>query len=190
MSVDVEPALAVLEARANGHLPLPARRRVHGSWGFDAGGRRRRVALERRVVEHVLDRFEAERPGDDRPRAMLDLAGAVLRGEADRDEAIVAAVGAFNDLEDLREEGVGDPAIHAALSATRVVVTAGWDEPPADPDTDDEAIDADQWDAAFWASLAVVPSLPWMTDPGDVEPRRAFWRWYLSEAVPATDRDA
>jgi hypothetical protein len=28
-----------------------------------------------------------------------------------------------------------------------------------------------------------------MVAPEDVEPRRAFWRWYLSEAVPATDRD-
>src|SRR5262249_12967426 len=158
------------------------------AWGFGDDGRRRRVALDRRVVEHVLGRFEEERPGDDRPRAMLDLADAVLDGEVDRADAVVRAVRAFNDLEDLREEDVSEPAISAALSATRVVLTAGWgaDEGDADPG-DDEDLDADQWDTAFWASLAEAPSLPWMSDPGDVEPRRAFWRWYLSEAVPATD---
>jgi hypothetical protein len=124
---------------------------------------------------------------------MLDLADAVVRGEVDREEAIVAAVGAFNDLEDLREEDVSDAAIYAALSATRVVATAGWDEDPVALDEDprdDDRLDADQWDAAFWASLVDAPSLPWLDAPEDVEPRRAFWRWYLSEAVPATDRDA
>jgi hypothetical protein len=191
VTVDVERALAVLESRADGHLPLAERRRLRATWGFDADGRRRRVALDRRVAEHVLPRFDAERPGDGRPRTMLDLADAVLDGDVDREDAIVDAVGAFNDFDDLRDEDVSEPAIYAALSATRVVGTAGWDAEPAqleDP-RDDDALDADQWDAAFLASLAVAPSLPWMSAPGDVEPRRAFWRWYLSEAVPATDRE-
>jgi Immunity protein Imm5 len=188
VTIDVAAALATLDERPDGHLPRPERRRLGAAWGFDADGRRRRVALERRVAEHVLGRFEAERPGDDRPRAMLDLADAVLRGAVDREDAIVAAAGAFNDLEDLREEDVSDAAIYAALSATRVVATAGWDEEPVALD-EDPRDDADQWDAAFWASLVDAPSLPWMGASEDVEPRRAFWRWYLSEAVPATDRD-
>jgi hypothetical protein len=110
VTVDIEPALAVLEARPDGHLPLVERRRLRAAGGFEADGGRRRVALERRVAEHVLGRFEAVRPGDDRPRAMLDLADAVLRGDVDREDAIVAAVGAFNDLEDLRGEDVSDAA--------------------------------------------------------------------------------
>ena len=58
---------------------------------------------------------------------------------------------------------MGDPAIYAALSATRVVATAGWDEEHVEPDEDprdDDGLDADQWDAALWASLVDAPSLP------------------------------
>jgi hypothetical protein len=46
-------------------------------------------------------------------------------------------------------------------------------------------MDADTWSTDFCASMVAAPSLPKLAE--HVEPRRAFWRWYLDEAVPAAD---
>jgi hypothetical protein len=191
VTIDVAPALAALDARPDGHLPLPERRRVRAAWGFGDEGRRRRAALARRVAERVLPRFEAARPGDDRPRDLLALADAVLRGDVDREDAIVRAVGAGNDLYDLLDEGIDEPELNAAMAAVRVVGVAGWGEESEllDDPRDDEDGDPEMWETAFYASMVEAPSLPSLGVDEHVAPRRAFWRWYLSDAVPATDRD-
>jgi hypothetical protein len=191
VTAGVDAALAVLAERSDGHLPLPVRRRVRARWGFEDEGLSRRVALARRTAEHVLPRFENARPGDERPREMLALADAVVRGQTDSEEAIIDAVDVANELYEMLDVEIDEPALNAAMAAVRVAMLAAVGEPQEaldDPD-DDEDVDADSWETAFYASMVDAPSLPSIGVAEHVEPRRAFWRWYLSEAVPATDRE-
>lgn len=195
MSPELEQQLRqareVLDARADGHLPLPVRRRLRAVWGFGEEGRRRRYALERLAVEHVLGRWEAERPGDRRPQEMLELADAVATRHADGVQAAQRAVAMSNELDDLFEEGVDEAAVYAGLAAAAAHTVAECGEEPElleDP-SDDQDRDSETWESAFWASLAAAPSLPKMQPAEHVEPRRAFWRWYLDEAVPSADCD-
>jgi immunity protein Imm5 of predicted polymorphic toxin system len=54
-------------------------------------------------------------------------------------------------------------------------------------DVDDEDLDSDAWETDLLASLA-ESSTPDQPDY-DPEARRAFWRWYLSEAIPSIGQD-
>jgi hypothetical protein len=89
--------------------------------------------------------------------------------------------------DDFRPGYIRDAAVHT-VSLARV------DYRPEDfePDRlDEEELDYDQWDASYHASLAAAGTGP--REPGGdsaeaVTRRREFWRWYLSEAVPAAFR--
>jgi len=63
-------------------------------------------------AEHVLDRFERARPGDDRPRRAIELGRAWARGEISWWEARAAGGHANAAARDLR-----GPARHAAYAA-------------------------------------------------------------------------
>lgn len=195
MTEPLERALAeartALEANPDGHLPLPVRRRVWAAWGLGEGGRRHTYALARLVAEHVLPYWEARRPADRRPHDALALADALAAGEIERETALVEAGGIDNDLVEMFGTEIDEPTFDAGIAAQRTVFEAtGADAPesPADPG-DDEDYDADEWRAEFFASMVAAPSLPKMKVAEHVEPRRAFWRWYLDEAVPAADRE-
>jgi Immunity protein Imm5 len=182
----VSEALRTLDARADGHLPLPVRRSVRIALGEGEAGHRRRFALARRCAESVLPRWRQERPDDDRPAELIALAERVLAGEADGEEASRTAVDFANAAYDLLGDEIGEPALNAAMAADRLVTAARWDDDPErlDETQDDEDFDAYGWETAFWASMVAAPSLPKMGVAEHAEPRRAFWRWYLEQAVP------
>jgi len=48
----------------------------------------------------------------------------------------------------------------------------------------EEDREVDRWDASFAASVA-ESGLYWYEDENNIEKRRAFWNWYLDEAVPS-----
>ena len=51
------------------------------------------------------------------------------------------------------------------------------------PDTDDDDLDSDDWDASFMAAMASAGGE--VGDPAaSDERRRQFWLWYLRDAVP------
>jgi hypothetical protein len=183
----VSEALAVLEQRPDGHLPLPVRRRARLSLGDGKAGHARRLALARACAEAVLPRWRAERPDDRRPDEMIALAERVYAGEADPERALVDAVAVADGVTGLIEDGASEAAVNAAMAAVRLVVAARWDddaERAAEP-YDDERRDSYEWETAFYASMVDAPSLPKMEIAEHVEPRRRFWRWYLEEALPA-----
>ena len=72
-----------------------------------------------RCTEHVLHLFEAEAPDDPRPRAVLDVARAWIRGEVPMKTAHNAAFDA-----NYAAKGLPDPARFAALSAGQAVAVA------------------------------------------------------------------
>jgi immunity protein Imm5 of predicted polymorphic toxin system len=186
----VAEALARLDARADGHLPLPVRRAVRVALGPGETGHRRRFALARRCAESVLGDWREERPHDSRPDELIALAERVLAGAADGEHASRTAVELADAVYELLDEEISEPALNAALAADRLVTAARWDEDAErlDEPQDDEDLDAFQWETAFYASMVGAPSLPKMGIADHAEPRRAFWRWYLEQAVPAAHR--
>ena len=73
-------------------------------------------------AEHVLILFEAERPGDDRPRRAIELARVWARGEATMTVARTAAGHADGAARDLR--GAARFAAYAAAQAAAVAHVA------------------------------------------------------------------
>jgi hypothetical protein len=75
----------------------------------------------------------------------------------------------------------------AGLAAAKLVSLVLWGDYGEDvaADADDEDLDSDAWETDFLASLA-ESSTPDQPDY-DPEARRAFWRWYLREAIPSID---
>jgi hypothetical protein len=174
----IAEARRALEARPDGHLPLPLRRRVRVAMGSHD----RRLRLARRAAERGLDRWRAERPGDDRPERLIALAERVHAGEADEEEALLTVDAFTNEITD-RE--IVDPAVNAAMAAERLIAVARWDDDAErldEPEDDDEG-DGYDWETAFYASMVDAPSLPKQGVAEHAEPRRAFWRWYLDEAA-------
>src|SRR5947209_4802249 len=87
----LQSAWSALEQHPYGELPLPYRRAIWlavGPTERDTGrphgeGYRRRVALDKLAVEHVLPIWDAAHPNQDGPRRMLDLADRLVRGDTD-----------------------------------------------------------------------------------------------------------
>jgi hypothetical protein len=193
----IDEALRVLEADPDGHLPLALRRRILRRFGPLLGvanggptdGLPTAVRLDRLAAERVQRHWDAGTGGDGGFRRMLDLADEALAGtvEPERAEREVDRFELVAD--DLQAPGRPLRAGLAGLAAARVVSLALWgdhgEELPAN--ADDEDLDSDAWETAFLASLA-ESSTPDQPDY-DPEARRAFWRWYLSEAIPAVDQD-
>ena len=180
-------ALAVLEGRPDGHLPLPVRRRTRLALGDGEAGHARRLALARSCAAAVLPRWRAERPDDARPDEMIALAERLRAGQADPERALVDSAAVADGVIELIEDGASEPAVNAAMAAVRLVVAARWDDDAerADEPYDDEQRDSYEWETAFYASMVDAPSLPKMGIAEHVAPRRRFWRWYLEEAFPA-----
>ncbi|MBO0805937.1 MAG: hypothetical protein J2P25_23055 [Nocardiopsaceae bacterium] len=57
------------------------------------------------------------------------------------------------------------------------------DDPGSDESESEIDIDHDDWEAGYYASIAVAGGATW-EDTGDPEKRRQFWIWYLTSAVP------
>jgi hypothetical protein len=180
----IAEARRTIEQRPDGQLPLPQRIRLRAAMGSGDAGHRRRLGLARRSAEHVLSRWRAERPGDDRPEELIALAERVRAGEADGEVARQTAHGFMNDVYALLDVEISEPALNAAMAAQRVLVVARYDDDAErlDETHDDEDRDAFEWETAFYASMVDAPSLPKMGVAEHTEPRRAFWRWYLDQA--------
>jgi hypothetical protein len=69
----------------------------------------------------------------------------------------------------------------ACWAAARDVVNGRWDWVTAGES--EQEIYPDDWDASFYASLAVTGSTGWERSGVD-HARQEFWIWYLREAVP------
>jgi hypothetical protein len=200
MSIDplIAEALQVVEAGADGHLPLALRRRLRRRFGPVLGvanggpseGLRAVARLDRLTAERVQRHWDAGTGGDGGFRRMLDLAEELLAGTVEPQQAERE----MDHFELVTDDLMGPErplrAGLAGLAAARVVgrVLAGDYSEDLAADTDDEDLDSDAWETAFLASLA-ESSMP---DEPDYDPEagRAFWRWYLSEAIPATDQES
>ena len=146
-----------------------------------AQGHLRRIHLAVLAVRKVLPLWLRVEPSDISVRDSLAL---ILR----------ASTESVPDLDRLAHthweqcEHSDDPipqSIHAA--ASRAIVTLLEDETfdpeERDPEMADAALDAYDHDAGFWASCVAANGPTWI-ETSDPEKRRAFWTWWLQEAVP------
>ena len=82
-----------------------------------------------------------------------------------------------------------DPALMVADAAAAMVVSACYRNPDydtADNDIDDDELAPDSYETSYMCASAAAGGMNWMpVDQANVEARRAFWMWYLDEAIPA-----
>ncbi len=178
----IASAKETLELRADGHLPLAVRRDLRSRFG-----RRRLFDLYRRSVERVLPVWRSGRPHDDRPERMIELAEGVLTGRIE-EAATRAEYDRFVvDLDNLAQD-IGGRAYAAGRASADLVSSAAVGDYSDDtpPDADDEDLDPDVMCSDYFASLAEASFFG--APDEDPEARRAYWRWYLDEAVPAAYR--
>jgi Immunity protein Imm5 len=188
----IDQALQVVAAHPEGHLPLALRRRIRARFGPAVGvinggpspGLRSCVLLARLSAERVAHHWEAGTEGDDGFGRMLALADEVMAGQIEPEQAELEAA-RFN-LVTGRFLGPAGPlragaAGNAAVAIVNLAIAGDYSHLTPD-DADDPDVDPDAWEAAYWASLAeaLTPDQP----DYDPEASRAFWRWYLTVALP------
>jgi len=124
---------------------------------------------------------------DDRPHRLLAAADRVVAGHPPDPTARDESARLRASLDDILSLGGDLTPLYAAYSAGRALVTALDDEDfdPAhlDPTLTDASCDAYTVDAAFWAATATAAGSIWEPASSPTR-RRAFWEWWLDEAVP------
>jgi len=193
MSQTLEAAIheagAALAASPRGDLPRSHREAIWIALGHpDGDGRRRRTRLGRFAVEEVLPVWESSWPGDRTPHRLLALADAVLEGKTGREEGVRLRNQSFDAVDDLSNRSRDKIPVGVGYAAAQTVSTALGDEAlnpkEVHPDLDDDDVEPEEHDPSYFAAAVRAGGPPW--DPASsVERRRAFWEWWLAEAVPA-----
>jgi hypothetical protein len=188
----IERALSALETAPDGWLDLPVRRRLReefGPWtppyepGGPDAGLLRRAALLVACVRRALPAWEHSFPADRRPHEIVDKVMPALRGEVPEADVDAIARDLRDDVDRLGSDLEHGEAFFAGYAAVRLT-TQGWDG-DLDPEFyEPETRDLDLDDVEVEAAVA------WALADQDPEARRAYWRWYVSEAFPAAYAEA
>lgn len=188
--------LAQLEADPLGDLKLGLRRRILAELGerYVEGDRSRSQGLRRRTklaqvsIEKALPVWDVARPTDDMPRRLLQLAAFVVEGKIEPDAAWAERATAWTALDDIavKDEGM-QLALAPGYGAAQVLACAIADEQLDIEDLGDltdRDVDPEDLDPYFFAAAAISGGAVW-DEASFKEQRRAFWRWWLEEALPA-----
>ena len=151
---------------------------------------RHRIELQVACVRHVQHFWDSAFPGDNRVEEMLTLAQELIDQQVDSDRAERLAnsflVHVFDEVNDFND--VYQPAVFVADAASHMVISACSRNPyydTASSATDDDELLPDALETSYSCSGASSNSLNWVSiEETDVSARRAFWTWYLDEAIP------
>ena len=129
-------------------------------------------------------------PGVDR---MLQLTHSLMEKSVDPEAAEDEAFYFLQDLiADVESNEFTDPAMMVADAASRMVISACFRNPDYDTSLDgltDDELAPDSFETSYMCASAAAGGMNWMpVDQVDVNARRAFWMWYLDEAIPAALR--
>ncbi len=185
-----------LAADPQGHLELGARqaiwaalgpRRVENCLGLREGGHQRRAALAIGCARRVLPFWTAAFPGDERPQQLLRHSEEYLRHHFNAPELRQEGKEAFSAVEQLIDAKHSRPAM-ALYAAMRASFCALYDETFDPEHVKSSTLDLMErdfwnWDSGFVAA-AVAAGGTLLSTAADPGLRRAFWQWYLDEAVP------
>ena len=191
-----------------GILSLPTRVRIWRAMldpDDDEVSYQHRIRLKMACVRHVLPVWYRGFPDDQRVEDMIALTQDLMdRRTTDIDQAQEDAesllVGVIDDVNasatevepgvlkpDATKEAssfVADAASHAVFSACyRDPDMDLWEE--FDDMVDDDELLPDSLESSYSCASAAASALNWMPlELTDVPARRAFWTWYLNEAIP------
>ena len=152
---------------------------------------RRRIELKIACVRRVQHYWDQHHPGDQRVSQMLDLAQRLIDGQETNTRKALKQAKKFrkdvwNDDSEWTKEGAR--ATYAAYGAVFMVVSACSRDPYADvtgPETNDIDLLPDIIETSYACACAATGATNIIrVHQTDVPARRAFWLWYLDEAIP------
>ncbi|MEG8104439.1 MULTISPECIES: Imm5 family immunity protein [Actinomyces] len=154
-----------------------------------------RVRLNSLCVHHVQHVWYQVFPEHSGIKDMLQLAHAVTEGRVNPDHAQEQASQFLQDvLFETELNTTTEPATFVADAAASAVISACHRNPyyevEMDGDLEDDDLLPDSLDLSYCCSAALARGLNWQgAEDVDVEARRAFWLWYLNEAIPVVLRN-
>ena len=193
---------------AKGILSLPMRKRIWRAMldpDDDELSYQHRVRLKIACVRHVLPVWYRGFPGDQRVEEMITLTQDLMdRRETDTDQAQEDAesllVGVIDDVNAsatevepglLKPDATKEASSFVADAASMMTISACYRDPDydtaeeSDDITDDDELLPDSLDESYSCASAAAGALNWQpAEQTDVPARRAFWTWYLNEAIP------
>ena len=197
---------------AKGILSLPTRKRIWRAMldpDDDEVSYQHRIRLKMACVRHVLPVWYRGFPDDQRVEDMIALTQDLMdRRTTDIDQARMTAgtflSNAISDAEpDSTEPEPGESVIYpdpvkdisslVADAASMMTISACYRDPDmdlweeCDDMVDDDELLPDTLESSYSCASAAAGALNWMpAEQTDVPARRAFWTWYLNEAIPTT----
>ena len=209
---EVRAARAELADAGNtkGILSLPTRKRIWRTMldpDDDETSYQHRIRLKIACVRHVLPVWYQGFPDDQRVEEMIALTQDLMdRRITDTDQAQEYAesllVGVIDDVnasatevepDVLKPEVTKEIASFVADAASMMTISACHRDPDMDLWEDfDDIVDDDEMlpdtlETSYSCASAAASALNWMpVEQTDIPARRAFWTWYLDEAIPTT----
>ena len=190
---EIEAGRAELATSSKAILSLATRKQIWKAMldpQDDETSYRHRIELQVACVRHVQHFWDSAFPGDNRVEEMLTLAQGLIDQQVDSDWAERLAnsflVHVFDEVDDFND--VYQPAVFVADAASHMVISACSRNPyydTASSATDDDELLPDSLETSYSCASAASNSLNWVSiEETDVLARRAFWTWYLDEAIP------
>ena len=189
---EVERGRAELAASSEGILSLKQRTRIWVAMNDPddpEASYRHRTYLKIACVRHVQHYWDRTFPSNPGVEEMLALTQALIDRKADPKRAEERADEFFEHII-VRADMTPDlePAIRVADAASRTVFSACCRNPDydtAEDEDDDDELLPDALEPSYSCASAAAGGMNWQpAEELDIEARRAFWTWYLDEAIP------
>ena len=155
-----------------------------------------RIELKMACVRRVQHYWEQYYPGDQRVQEMLDLAQHLIDGQETNTRKALKQAKKFlknvdNSFRHWSKEG--ELAMYVADAVGELVISACSRDPYDDvtgPETNDTQLLPDSVETSYACACAATGAMNGVKiHKTDVPARRAFWLWYLDEAIPAVLAD-
>ncbi|WP_314778310.1 Imm5 family immunity protein [uncultured Actinomyces sp.] len=189
---EVERGRAELAASSEGILSLKQRTRIWVAMDDPddpEASYRHRTYLKIACVRHVQHYWDRTFPSNPGVEEMLALTQALIDRKADPKRAEKQAEDFFDDI--MAHTDVTpdlEPAIRVADAASGTAMTACYRNPDydiADGTEDDDELLPASLEPSYSCASAAAGGMNWQpAEELDIEARRAFWTWYLDEAIP------
>ena len=189
---EVERGRVELAASSEGILSLKQRTRIWVAMDDPddpEASYRHRTYLKIACVRHVQHYWDRTFPSNPGVEEMLALTQALIDRKADPKRAEERADEFFDDII-VRTDVTPDlePAIRVADAASKTVFSACCRNPDydtAEDEDDDDELLPDALEPSYSCASAAAGGMNWQpAEELDIEARRAFWTWYLDEAIP------
>ena len=189
---EVERGRAELAASSEGILGIAQRKRIWVAMDDPddpEASYRHRTYLKVACVRHVQHYWDRTFPSNPGVEEMLALTQALIDRKADPKRAEERADEFFDDII-VRTDVTPDlePAIRFAAAASMTVFSACCRNPDydtAEDEDDDDELLPDALEPSYSCASAAAGGMNWQpAEELDIEARRAFWTWYLDEAIP------